>query len=103
MTWETALKGNVGLEMRLFSNDLLSFSVDVFKEHRKNILLQGRSTPQIIGLSSPYLNVGEVKNWGYEFELSHRHHIGKVDYYIRGNVTKLSIMMIRQEHPIIKK
>ena len=99
MTWETALKGNIGLEARLFSNDLLSFTVDVFKEHRKDILLQGRSTPQIIGLSSPYLNVGEVKNWGYEFELSHRHHIGKVDYYIRGNYSFARNEVINYDDP----
>ena len=99
LTWETALKGNIGLEARLFSNDLLTFTADFFKEHRKDILLQGRSTPQIIGLSSPYLNVGEVKNWGYEFELSHRHHIGKVDYYIRANYSFARNVVINYDDP----
>lgn len=99
LTWETALKGNIGLEARLFSNDLLTFTADFFKEHRKDILLQGRSTPQIIGLSSPYLNVGEVKNWGYEFELSHRHHIGKVDYYIRANYSFARNEVINYDDP----
>ena len=69
------------------------------RDSRKDILLQGRSTPQIIGLSSPYLNVGEVKNWGYEFELSHRHHIGKVDYYIRGNYSFARNEVINYDDP----
>ena len=58
-----------------------------------------RSTPQIIGLSSPYLNVGEVKNWGYEFELAHRHHIGKVDYYIRANYSFARNEVINYDDP----
>lgn len=99
LTWETALKGNVGLEARLFSNDMLTFTVDVFKEHRKNILLQGRSTSQIIGLSSPYLNVGEVENWGYEFEVAHRHHIGQVEYYIRGNYSFARNKVLNYDDP----
>lgn len=99
LTWETALKGNIGLEARLFSNDLLTFTADIFKEHRKNILLQGRSTPQIIGLSSPYLNVGEVENWGYEFELSHRHHIGQVQYYIQGNYSFARNKVLNYDDP----
>ena len=52
LTWETALKSNVGIEGRLFKDNLLSFSVDFFKEHRKDILMQLNSVPTIIGVAA---------------------------------------------------
>lgn len=99
LTWETALKSNIGIEGRLIKNDLLSFSVDFFKEHRKNILMQLNSVPTIAGVSAPYANVGETKNWGYEVELSHRNKIGDWSYYIKGNYSFARNKVIFKDDP----
>jgi TonB-linked SusC/RagA family outer membrane protein len=86
LTWETSLKKNIGIEGRLFSGNLLSFSFDIFREDRKDILLQAKSTtPDLAGMEAPYANKGRVTNWGYEIEAQHRNKIGKVEYYIKGN------------------
>lgn len=102
LTWETALKSNVGIEGRLFRDNLLSFSVDLFKEHRKNILMKLNSVPTTIGVSSPYANVGETKNWGYEIELSHRNKIGEVGYYIKANYSFARNKVIFKDDPVNK-
>ena len=87
LTWETALKRNVGLEVRLFDKNKLSINVDVFDQDRKDILMQGRSTLVSSGIQSPYLNLGKVYSSGIESQITHRNKIGKVEYSLTGIVT----------------
>ena len=86
VTWETALKYNVGLDFDLFNNRL-HFSGDLFKEHRTGILISPNSTPGIIATSLPNMNIGIVDNQGYEIELGWRDNIGEFRYDIDANVT----------------
>jgi TonB-linked SusC/RagA family outer membrane protein len=86
VTWETALKANVGLDFDLF-NYRLHFSGDIFQEHRTGILIAPRSLPSIIATSLPNMNLGEVDNRGYELELGWKDHIGNFTYDLSGNVT----------------
>lgn len=80
LTWETALKRNIGFDLYLFKNNLLNLSVDFFKENRKDILMQARSLLYTTGIPSPQYNMGAVANWGYEIDATHRHKIGEVSY-----------------------
>ena len=86
VTWETALKYNVGLDFDLFNNRL-RFSGDLFKEHRTGILISPNSTPGIIATSLPNMNIGIVDNQGYEISLGWRDNIGEFRYDIDANVT----------------
>ena len=86
VTWETALKYNVGLDFDLFNNRL-HFSGDLFKEHRTGILISPNSTPGIIATSLPNMNIGIVDNQGYEVELGWKDNIGEFRYSIDANVT----------------
>ena len=86
VTWETALKANVGLDFDLF-NYRLHFSGDIFKEHRTGILIAPRSLPAIIATSLPNMNLGEVDNQGYEIELGWKDNIGQFTYDLNANVT----------------
>jgi len=69
VTWETAAKTNVGVDMKFFANRL-SLVADYFYEDRNGILIAPQSTPGIIATTSPNLNIGEVINQGYEISLS---------------------------------
>ena len=72
LTWEIATKYNLGVDFQILKD--LSGSIDVFKEDRSQILLQRRNVPSFQGLplsSVPRVNMGEVENGGYEFELSY--------------------------------
>lgn len=87
ITWETAKKTNLGLELSLF--DKLDFQFEYFTEYRDNILMTRSSIPTTMGLSAPVrANVGEAFSDGFEFSLDYTHII-KNDFWIsgRGNFT----------------
>ncbi|WP_413666617.1 TonB-dependent receptor [Mucilaginibacter sp. Mucisp86] len=86
VTWETATKSNIGLETHLF-NDRLSLIYDHYNEHRKNILSYKGSVPGIVQATLPPYNLGEVKNWGDEIELSYTSAPGKFTWWVKGNAS----------------
>ena len=86
VTWETAVKSNVGLDFDLL-NYRLHFSGDLFYEHRTGILISPQSLPSIIATSLPNMNLGIVDNKGYEIELGWKDHAGDFTYDISANVT----------------
>ena len=86
VTWETALKYNLGLDFDIL-NYRLHFSGDIFKEHRTGILISPKTLPGIIATSLPNMNLGIVDNHGYEVELGWKDHIGSFTYDIGANVT----------------
>ncbi len=68
--WETVTKRNIGADFSIFNN-LISGSVDVFKDTRKDILITGgsRAIPSYFGMDAPVANLGKVEVSGYELEL----------------------------------
>ncbi|MBP3203306.1 MAG: TonB-dependent receptor [Bacteroidales bacterium] len=86
VTWETALKSNVGLDFDMF-NYRLHFSGDLFTEHRTGILISPTSLPSIISFTPANMNLGVVDNKGFEVELGWKDHIGNFTYDLNANVT----------------
>ena len=86
ITWETAVKSNVGLDFDMFKKRL-HFSGDIFKEHRTGILVKPNSLPGVIAFTPQNMNLGEVDNHGYEVELGWKDHIGDFTYDLNANVT----------------
>ncbi|AXY78419.1 SusC/RagA family TonB-linked outer membrane protein [Paraflavitalea soli] len=93
LTWEKAKKANIGIEVRVLKNRL-SFSADVFKEHRYDILTNlnneygSRNVSAVVGQSAPQLNLGIVDNKGFDLEIGWTDNIGKsFSYYIRPNIS----------------
>ena len=86
ITWETAVKSNIGLDFDMF-HKRLHFSGDIFKEHRTGILVKPNSLPGVIAFTPQNMNLGEVENKGYEIELGWKDHIGDFTYDLNANVT----------------
>ena len=86
VTWETAVKSNIGMDIDLF-NYKFHFSGDIFKEHRTGILISPKSLPAIIAFTPSNMNLGVVDNHGYEIEVGYKDHIGAFTYDIGANVT----------------
>lgn len=84
ITWETATKTNLGFDTRWF-NSQLSLNVDLFKEHRINILCTPNRYMLTAGVTGvPPANLGIVDNQGYEIELGWNSTIGKdFNYYAK--------------------
>ncbi|NWJ50428.1 MAG: TonB-dependent receptor [Bacteroidetes bacterium] len=90
LTWEKSKKYNAGIETKILNNRL-SFTADVFFEHRYDILTQPgdngvKSLSAVVGQNSPQLNLGIVDNKGIDLEIGWNDNIGKdFSYYIRPN------------------
>lgn len=87
LTWETALKKNIGLDFGLFKG--LKGSFDYFSEHRTGILITRHTVPTFQGIYLSYVplqNMGVVDNHGYELELSYNKAVSKYfSFMIKGN------------------
>jgi TonB-linked SusC/RagA family outer membrane protein len=87
VTWETATKQNLAVEMKFLKNRL-GIIVDVFKEDRTNILTRRGTVPDIVAFTLPAVNIGEVENKGYEVELNWNHKPNQnFSYRINANVS----------------
>ncbi len=77
LLWEIANKTNFGLDLGFF--DQLNISLDIFNEQRDNILIDRQTVPQINGFPGqlPPVNLGRMKNHGYEIELNYSKSINK--------------------------
>jgi len=68
--WEKVKKANIGVDFGLFG-DVLTGSVDVFRDKRTDILSSGnnRAIPSYYGATAPTANKGQVNASGYEFDI----------------------------------
>ena len=71
VSWETAAKQNYGIDMKLFK-DKIGINIDIFKENRKDILIDNSSLLAAPAAQKPIsLNYGRVNSWGYEIQLNY--------------------------------
>ena len=84
LTWERAVKQNVGVEMWLWK-DKIKFTGDVFSEQRSDILATPQSISSIVGLAQPASNLGKMENKGFEADVSYSGNAGEFGYRISAN------------------
>src|SRR5690606_18057933 len=71
ITWETATKRNIAMELGLF--DKWSFNVEYYTQVRKNILMDRASIPVTMGLTAPIrANVGEASGKGIDASVDYQ-------------------------------
>jgi TonB-linked SusC/RagA family outer membrane protein len=99
LTWETSLKRNIGLDAKLFKNNLLNITFDLFDEHRSDILMPARSLLNTTGIPSPQYNIGEAKNYGYEIELNHSRTFGDFSYSLRSLYSFARNKVVNRDDP----
>jgi TonB-linked SusC/RagA family outer membrane protein len=88
LRWEKAVKSNIGIDAQ-FWNNKISFTADFFNDQRDGIFQPRVQVPDYIGLvSMPYGNVGKMKSWGSDGNISFTQDIAKdMSFTIRGNYT----------------
>lgn len=102
VTWETAIKQNLGFEMNFLKNRL-NTAIDLFDEKRKDILMQRNTIPVWYGNDTPYANIGETKNHGFEVELSWADQINRnFSYWAKGNVSISENRIVNRDDPAPK-
>ena len=84
ITWETATKTNVGLELNLLN--MIEVNVDVYQEHRRNILLTRSTLLNSMGLqATPQDNSGKAEGQGIDFSIDVNSNI-TTDWWLTGRV-----------------
>lgn len=74
ITWEQAAKANFGLEASFFGK--LNLDVDLYREHRTNILMDRSSIPTSMGLSATTrANVGKARSHGIDVAIDYQQQI----------------------------
>lgn len=98
ITWEKSYKTNIGLDARLFN--ALNITIDIYKEHRKNILMDRAYIPASMGLSAPIrANVGEAEGKGIDLQLDYSKTLSK-KVWIQGRGTftlAMSKVLVNEE------
>lgn len=85
VTWETVQQSNIGIDLGLLRNRL-TITADYYVKRNKN-MLAALNLPNIIGVATPFYNVGELKSWGKEFEIKWKDRVGKLDYGVGFNIS----------------
>jgi len=98
ITWETAKKLNIGMELGLFNE--LDLEVDYFSEQRSNILA-GRILPYSMGLQTGVrANIGEAESHGVDGSLVYTTNLGSEAWLqVRGNYTYAKNKITKMEEP----
>lgn len=97
--WEEAKKLNIGVELG-FMNNALKITADYFKEDRSGIFMLRAGLQNTTGISStPYVNVGKMKNGGFDGTIEYMQRVGEVDIQARGNFTYARNMILDNDEP----
>ncbi|WP_417444457.1 SusC/RagA family TonB-linked outer membrane protein [Joostella sp.] len=86
LSWETVETFNYGVDFALLQNKLQG-TFDFYQKYNRNMLIP-TTLPATIGISTPRVNEGELKSWGWEASLSYRGEIGEnFNFSISANIS----------------
>ena len=90
LTWETSEQTDLGLDVEMFKNRL-SVSLDYFDKRTFNLIQpQPMNWPSTMGLDAMLVNLGEVRNRGFELSIGWNDRINKnFSYFVTGNFSYL--------------
>jgi len=100
VTWEKSRQFDVGVDMNLL-DDKIALSVAYFNNFRYDQLITKGSVPLVLGIGFAPTNVGEVRNTGFDGQISYRNNIGKLQYNINGtfSLAKNKILYMDETAP----
>ena len=89
LLWETSEQTDLGIDLGMFGNSF-TFSADYYTKSTIDQQTTKADCPVYLGLQGdPIINKGEVKNWGWEFDLSYRKISGEFNYSASFNASYL--------------
>ena len=90
LTWETSEQFDLGVDLSMFK-DRLSVQLDYFDKRTFNLIqTQTMNWPSTIGIDAMLVNQGEVRNRGFEAQVSWSDTVNKdFSYFVSGNFSYL--------------
>ena len=100
ITWETAKKTNLALEIGLFNS--VNIQADLYTERRTNILMDRADIPSTMGLTADVrANVGEASGKGLDVSVDYSHSFSnQIWVQARGNFTYATSKYEVYEEPV---
>ena len=87
LKWETSTQLNFGIDSR-FLNNRLTFTMDWFDKRTVGLLVSA-TPPLFTGYNTMWVNGGDIKNTGFEFDLGWNDRFGDFGYGIKANLATL--------------
>ena len=94
LEWEITNMTNVGVDVALLNNSI-TFSAEYFIRKVDNLIVQNPLATSMGYSNDPNANVGEMKNWGYEFNAGYRKMAGDFQYSVSGNISFIKNEVIK--------
>ncbi len=91
--WEESEQTDFGFETYLFRSSV-TFSFDYFKKTTNGMLME-QPIPSYVGQGSPIANVGDMQNWGLEFEAGWKKTFGDLKLGVSANASYLQNKLIK--------
>lgn len=85
LKWERIQTIDFGLDIGFLNNNL-NFTFDWYQRNTKDMLAPGKTMPQVLGATAPYVNAGELRTRGWELSVDWRHKINDVMLYANANI-----------------
>lgn len=97
LQWEESEQTDIGLELRFFDSRL-SVNLDYYNK-RTNGMLMDMALPGYIGNNRPLGNVGDMKNEGFEFDVTFNHRVGdfRMRVGVNGSYNKNTLIKLGNE------
>jgi len=99
ITWEKAYKANIGVDLQFING--FNLTVDIYREHRKNILMNRAFIPVSMGLAAGIqANVGEAEGKGIDLQMDYSKSFSNgLWLQLRGNFTYAHSKLLVNEEP----
>jgi TonB-dependent starch-binding outer membrane protein SusC len=104
VTWETTQTLNVGLDIKAFKNTL-NLSLDVWDRRTSDMLYQ-LTIPYVSGTATaPYVNIGQMKNSGFDVELGYNNTAiaGKLKYNVNLTLSHYKNEILKLSEDVTEK
>jgi len=89
LSWQHVRLSDIGFDFEI-KNGIIGGSVDWFWRKTTGIgasSIYSNSVPDFYGISLPQYNLNAMQNVGIDLQLTHRHHIGKLNYRVTATAT----------------
>lgn len=94
-TWEIIETTNLGIDFGFFNNRLTG-SFEYYWKYN-NEMLSNLQLPSQIGIKVPKMNVGKLKTWGWDFNISWKDKIKDFNYQIGFNISDSKNELVQYE------
>jgi len=92
LTWYKVVMSNLALDFSI-NNGILGGTLEYYRRDMKGLLATSSAViPGTVGASLPKENLNDLRDFGYEIQLSHRNKISEIEYYLTGQLSSTRTM-----------